>query len=329
MPNANGVPASALDLLIQLETFLVANGWTTDRFDIEGTGQRAHFHLGALFVHLRYSGTDLVWPDRSFGVVGNTSINLYCGSGFNPANAWIGQASPYITPLGSGIAPCGVGTILGNGPYSTYYFFCDPGGDNVVVVVEKTPGVFVHFGWGSSLNKAGAWTGGAYFFGCEQSFYTGVPGSGAGLNLTADCPGVRAGAANSGPVCYVRADVDSYGSKWVSIGGGVAGAQGKVGETSVLSSLASGNIAIPVYGYFQAPYFFQFQQTSQQDGRANLLPVLLYVQRDGAGAGFSLLGSLPNIFSATAVGNGYPKGTVYPLGAKNYRLFPNFAVTQS
>ena len=129
-------------------------------------------------------------------------------------------------------------------------------------------------------------------------------------------------------MCFVRADVDSYTGKWISIGG-VAGAQGKNGDTSVLGLATVANPAIPVYAYQVSPFQLQYCQTSLQDGRANLLPVLLYVQRDGVGAGMSLLGSIPNIFSTNAVGNGYPKATVYSIGAKSYRLFPNFAVAQT
>jgi len=61
---------------------------------------------------------------------------------------------------------------LSAGPFSNYYFSADSTADNIVVVVEKTPGLYVHIGWGLSIQKAGAFTGGPYFFGSSSGFYT-------------------------------------------------------------------------------------------------------------------------------------------------------------
>jgi hypothetical protein len=83
---------------------------------------------------------------------------------------------------------------------------------------------------------------------------------------------------------------------------------------------------IPVYAYSNAGTEFQFLQTSLQDGRANLLPILLWVLRDGGSTGRSLLGDIPNVFSTNAVGNGFSQASDYPLGGDTYKLFPHFAV---
>jgi hypothetical protein len=80
--------------------------------------------------------------------------------------------------------------------------------------------------------------------------------------------------------------------------------------------------------YAQTDSNFEFQnlQTSAQDGRANLLPVYLWANRDGASTGFSLLGSLPIVFASNGVGNGFSNASEYAIGSDTYKMFPNFAV---
>ncbi|MGH9781684.1 MAG: hypothetical protein ACRD33_07665, partial [Candidatus Acidiferrales bacterium] len=65
-----------------------------------------------------------------------------------------------------------------------------------------------------------------------------------------------------------------------------------------------------------------------QDGRANLLPILLWVLRDGTTTGFSPLGTIPNVFVSNGVGNGFSNASDYVIGAKTYRMFSNFAVAK-
>lgn len=48
------------------------------------------------------------------------------------------------------------------GPYPSYHFFEDD--DYIHVVVEKSSGIYRHFGWGQML-KLGKWTGGMYAYG--------------------------------------------------------------------------------------------------------------------------------------------------------------------
>jgi hypothetical protein len=78
--------------------------------------------------------------------------------------------------------------------------------------------------------------------------------------------------------------------------------------------------------YSATPGSFQHNQVSAQDGRANLLPCLLYVQRDGSGPGYSPLGTVPTIFVTSAVGQGFSPASDYVIGADTYTMFPYFAV---
>src|ERR1700733_1444965 len=77
------------------------------------------------------------------------------------------------------------------------------------------------------------------------------------------------------------------------------------------------------------PHQFQYQQTSQLDGRVNLLPILWWVGRDGSSGStgpFSLIGSIPVIVFSNGVGNGFVPAGEYALGASTYKMFPNFAI---
>ena len=331
MQYQTGSASSPVDLLQQLVTWLVGIGWTQDRSAVEGSGWTASLHKSGNYAHLRatmYEATPWL-----VGSAGSTyALNLYLGTGYNGANSWNNQAG---APLGASSNPVGVGMRLSAGPFGNYYFFADAAGDNVVIVVQVTPGLYTHLGWGLSLNKAGSWTGGPYFFGSTGGYNTSwTTGSAnlAGLTSTTDCPFVGSDPGTTA-VGFVRVDVDSFTGKWIAIATAAVNAanrgyQGKQGETSVrgLSVTMANNF--PVFGYNAYGYQFQNEQVSAQDGRANLLPILLWALRDATSTGFSLIGSVPNIFVSNAVGNGFSSADEYVLGGTTYKLFPNFAVVK-
>jgi hypothetical protein len=325
---ATGAATNSTDLLNKLVTFLVAAGWTTDSSVAEGLGHRAHLHKSGNYVHLRAAENEQPWQS---GYIGGYSLNLYTGTAYVGGQPWNNQGTG--APIANGgSAPVGVGIPTSVGPFTAYHFFSDSSGDNIVVVLEQTTGLFKHLGWGLSLNKAGAYTGGAYFFGTTSGYFvaynsfSGFPG----YDITAFCPGLDQDRLQA--ICtFVRADVDSFTGKWISIGNDTTaqeGFTGKSGSSSVSPYIngATMRVEIPVYAYTPVGTDFQFMQTSLQDGRANLLPVLLWVVRDGGSTGRSLLGDIPNVFSSNAVGNGFSQGSDYPLGSDTYKLFPYFAV---
>jgi hypothetical protein len=212
-----------------------------------------------------------------------------------------------------------------------YWFFTDTAGDNVVVVVENSSGIFNHLGFGVSLSKVGAYTGGAYFFGvwdgcnCHQA--TGQPGDAS--TITANCPGCT-NDPYAGATWFVRADVDSFVGKWICGSDTTTdqnGYTGKNGAGPVGGLFTVQHTQFPsYYETYGEPGDFQAEQVSAIDGRANLLPIPFYVQRDGVGAGYSMLGSLPLVFVCSGVGQGYSPGSTYVLGATTYTVFPMFSV---
>lgn len=320
MAYQNGTATSSTDLLQKLVTFLVANGWTQDMSQAEGAGWRAHLHKSGNYVHLRARENEAAFqqctPATTYG------IDLYLGTGFTGGNPWNNQTTG--PPVGSGATyPVGSSAYTSVGPFTNYYFMTDSSVDNVVVVIEVTPGFFVFVGWGLSINKAGAFTGGPYFFGSSNGYRStnNNPGANrAGYTITALCPG-----NTIEPATFVRADVDSFTSKWINTSSDTNAQEGYTGKVGS-SSVGGGAQTFPTYQLGSGPQEFANMQTSLQDGRVNLLPVLLWVNRDGSSTGYSLLGSLPMCFMSNGVGNGFFAAGEYAIGADTYKLFPNFAV---
>jgi len=328
-----GSASSATDVVQQLMTWLVSIGWTQDRSAVEGLGWTATLHKSGNYVHLRAAMNEAAVWQASFSN-GHYGVHMYLGTGYSSGQPFNNQTTG--SPISSGNSyPIGVGMHLSAGPFSNYYFFADSAGDNVVVVVEKTPGLFVHIGWGLSLQKAGSYTGGPYFFGSSSGFYTSVTSAGAGVpgfTSSTDCPFVNGDGEGAG--CgFVRADVDSWTGKWVGIwnsaSGGDTGFTGKQGDSSVYGTNRVMKTNYPVYAFAAGTPQFQNVQTSEQDGRANLLPLILWVLRDSTTTGFSMLGTAPNIFFTNAVGNGFSNADEYVLGGTTYKLFPHFCVVKT
>ena len=329
MSYQTGSATSSTDLVKQLVTWLVSLGWTQDRSAVEGAGWTASLHHNSNYVHLRAVENETGPWHAQFGNA-HYGVHMYTATAYDSTQPFNNQVGG---PIGSPTFPIGVGMQLTVGPFPNYYFFADSTADNIVVVVEKTPGFFVHIGWGLSLLKAGAYTGGAYFFGSCSGYFTSLITATPnlpGLTSSSDCPCVNADAEGGG-AGFVRADVDSWTGKWVGIfnatTGGDFGFTGKEGDSSVRGANCSMKPNFPVYASV-AGFQFQYAQTSAQDSRANLLPIYLWVLRDGTATGYSILGTVPNVFASNAVGNGFSNAQEYVLGATTYKLFPNFAVVK-
>lgn len=317
-----GSATSSSDLLQKLVTWLVAQGWTQNRSQSEGTGWRAHLSKSGVYVNLRATpGSEYIWAHNLCRTPERAGIGIYVGTGYNGSNAWNAQAGG---PIGNGqtyTTGCMmqvVGSIL------AYHFF-DDGSDNIVVVIERTSGNFVYMGWGPSLIKAGTWTGGAYFF-APLSGYAGgeyeysYPGAGG----TAACPFATRDVVDCA-TSYVRADVDSFTGKWLGIVRETSttpqgGYTGKRGQTSFSTYADQYGISSYIPNYV----ILQHRLTSAMNTQANLIPIRVFAERDTGGC--SLLGDVPNIFMTNATANGFAPSTVYPLGSDNYMIFHNFAV---
>jgi len=331
MPFENSSATDPKDLLQQLVLFLVANGWTQDRSAIEGAGWTATLHNGAVYVHLRAVLNEAVPFKNCAGDLGY-SISLYLGSGYSSGSPFNSQLIGSPIQFG-GTATIGAVMQLLSTAITNYYFFADAGGANVAVVVEKSSGVYAHMGWGTSLAKIGTWTGGPYFFASSSAYGGHAAGNYTGSNLSAAAMGTW-GDDSGYCSTFVRAAVDSFDG-WVSVmsgglGTGYVGYCGRQGASSVggLNRLTPTQLPSYTSGW-NAPGSFQNSLTSAIDGRANLLPCLLWALRDGTTTGFSPLGTIPNCFVCDGVGRGFSPGSDYAIGADTYTVFPNYAVKKT
>lgn len=320
MAYQNGTASSPINLLTQLVTFLAANGWTTDSSVADGTssqGWRAHMHRSGVYANMRACMNESVWTGGQ-GSGPGYALALYLGTGYNGANAWDAQAGG---PIGSGVSTTvGVGMNLVLGAITGYHFFADATGDNVCVVVENTPGIFRHLGFGVSFLKAGTITGGAYFFGSSSGWGMAAAVSASpGSLLTAQTPTADFDAY-SGNTSYLRADVDAFTGKWLSFGQNTFSGSGYTGKKGWGSCGANFGQPTDIPNYDN----FKLRQVSVMNGMANLLPLRIYAERDVSG--YSLLGSIPGVFFSNGVGLGFSSGSDYVLGADTYKMFPNFAV---
>lgn len=329
-----GTASSPSNLLQTLVTWLVSLGWNQDMSQADGAGWRAHLDRHGNFVHLRAfsnEGASLPFASNA-NSSGNAGLAMYLSTAFASADAWNAQPGNPPFQSGSSVNVVGTGMALPSGAIQNYFFFADSAADNIVVVIEKTPGVYVHIGWGLSLAKAGAWTGGAYFFGTSQGYWASdvdVVSGHPGFTSPSYCPGTYGDYAAASPYqnLYVRADVDSFTGKWLGNAAQTAATQGYTGKNCASGIYGiSAPPALPYYGHSALATEWQNNQTSQLDGRANLLPVAIWAARDATPGGYSPLGQVPNVFFTNAIGNGFSNAEEITLGATTYKLFPNFAV---
>jgi hypothetical protein len=343
MSYATGVPTSPVNLLQTFATWLVSIGWTSDKSAAAGLGWESHLHKNGVYVHFRAAVGERTWSSTNENDALGTALSLFLSTSFSGSGAW--DAQPGNPPVGSATSNVvGCGMNLSAGPFSNYYFFADTAGDNVALVLEKTPGLFEYLFWGISLAKVGSWTGGMYFGASSSGYYASSrsnPLNTPGSTETSPCPG-SLNDANASPAAFVLCNSDSFTGKWIAISDNAGANLGFTGRTGTSSVVASDGIrggttpssSIPRYAIGPDtlgadPHQFQYQQTSQLDGRVNLLPVLWWVGRDGSSGStgpFSLIGSLPMIFFSNGVGNGFVPAGEYALGASTYKMFPNFAV---
>lgn len=307
-----GTATSPIDLLQKIVTWLVAQGWTSDSSVSDGTGWRAHLHKGTRYVNFRAVMNEVgIWGGGQYAV--GYGLCMYTGSGYSGASDWNSQAGG---PIGNGQTyTVGVGMPLSAGPFVTHHFF-DDGSDNIMIVCEKTSGVFVHLGWGTMAMIGG--TGAPYFFGSTSGYYS----LGAGITASAYCP-MAVGDGVNGACGFIKLDVDTFTGKWVNIFTyatyAFLGGTGWQAQTSINGGQST-TTEFPRYDNLK-----NFA-TPALNSQPVLLPLHVFVDR--AAGGKSMLGTLPSMFASNATNYGFSNLAVYQIGATNYMIFPNFAVVK-
>lgn len=336
---SSGISSSPTDLLQTLVTWLTSQGWTADSSVADGSGWRAHLHKGALYVNLRAAINEQIWPHSTgyhdYGD-GGYGIGLYLGDGYSGANDWHEQSGRPVRQVEG--STLGAGANLPAGSVAGYHFF-DDGADNIVVVVERSPGIFCHLGWGSDLAEANQPEAFPYLFGSSSQYMNTHDGvlldDSYGINLSALPPvshGNKERNSFSGTTTYihttalVRVDAATYSERWISNGNNIGEGYGYSGRfmrcALNLNPDTPGQVdetEFPGFRHLRG----RIHQTAFTS--ALLLPLHCYVLLDPAGR-WAPIGYPPPIFWTDAVGHGYASGDVYQHGGVDYMLFPNFAV---
>lgn len=337
---ATGISSSPTDLLQKLVTFLTTQGWTSDHSASEGSGWRVHMHKDGLYVNMRSAMNEKLWPQTASGYWhdygdGGYGIGLNLGDGYDSGDDWHDQSGVPIRP--AELSPVGAGANLPSGSVAAYHLF-DDGADNIIVVVERRPGIFCHFGWGPAMAPSGQPEDFPYFFGssCQAlNTHDGVLlGDAHGINLSA-LPPVSHGDLErnsiSGTMQYVhtvacvRVDAATYAAQWVSNCGTDNPGAGSTGRFMRCAVNISGEYG--VYEEDEYPDFDHFEDRLHNVAYAGaaILPMPCFVLTD-PDARWAPIGYAPSIYYCDAVGHGYAGGTVYQVGGQDYMVFPHFAV---
>lgn len=338
---STGISSSPTNLLQTVVSFLVTQGWTQDSSVSDGTGWRSHLHKSGLYVNLRAAMDEKIYPydvsdyHDSFAGYG---IGVYLGDGYSSGSPWIEQSGGPVRSDGSVI---GVGANLPSGSVAAYHIF-DDGSDNIIVVVEKSPGVFCHFGFGPDMSEAGQPEDFPYCFGSSNCYRNVCPIADLGsverhgVNVSALAPMSPAdndqrsdyyGNAGNHTCALVRVDVATFSGRWVGNGSGVYEGHGNTGR--VMRCALKDDDDVGSYDLAEYPNYLRLRDRVHQTAYAGgvLLPLHCFVLTDPDGR-WAPLGYPPSIYWCDIVGHGYGAGDTYSVGGVDHMVFPGFAVVK-
>ncbi|MCC6425652.1 MAG: hypothetical protein IT435_02405 [Phycisphaerales bacterium] len=152
MAYQTGTATSQEDLMGALNTFAVAQGWTSDIYST--TDDWLALNNGSVYVQFRWDNSSGIAMFHSTGFIntstapGNHTNDDGCGT--------VDASAPYNSTISTGRR-----ITVGNGPYTAYHFFTDGTTQYIHVALEYSPGLYRHFSFGT-IDKIGTWTGGQY-----------------------------------------------------------------------------------------------------------------------------------------------------------------------
>lgn len=165
-----GTPSNMNDLMTKLSTFAVANSWVQDQYTAESgaTDGKLSLHHTNVFVHFAWNSSE------------SPHIGMYQSLGFISAgtNIWqhtddSGNGKDEAPNVGSGwnsqVDRNRFIKGIGSGPYTSYAFHEGNATEEYIhIVLEYSPGIFRHFGFGE-IEKTWDWTGGEYCYAHTQA----------------------------------------------------------------------------------------------------------------------------------------------------------------
>lgn len=337
-----GISSSPTNLLQTFVTFLSGQGWSTDSSASEGSGWRVHMHKGSLYLNMRAAMDEQIWPYNNdpwqyddYG--GGYGIGLYLGDGYASGDPW-NEQSGAAARAGDGTT-VGCGMNLPSGSVAAFHLF-DDGSDNVCVVVERSPGIFCHMGFGAAMAEAGQPEDFPYYFGSSSAYANTNDGDffdeSYGVQLSALPPMSHNNlerTSRGGTTKFVqtagliRVDAATFSGRWVCNAGANSPYDGAGYTGRYMRCACNANPVVSSVNADEYPGFQLMVDRAHQTAYAGalLLPLHCYVLTD-PGARWAPIGYVPSIYYCEAVGHGYAPGTVYEVGGIDYLLFPGFAV---
>jgi hypothetical protein len=324
---ATSTASSPTDLLQKLVAWLVTQGWTSDASQADSSGWRAHLHKGSVYVHMRAAMNETVW---NYQMGAGYGIGLYLSDGFTGVGtSWRAQGTAITGfPCFYGTSNCvGAGMSILNGSM-TYYFF-DDGADNITVVVDRGSNLYVHMGWGTTLQKIGFSSDYWYFYGSSSSYLNNQKtGNIAGSDLTSYGPLAMGDASGAyyHASAFVRVDAAVWTNRWVGLSSSTTSETGYTGRAAKGVWDPSGGMDAYVTEHPNLRYLFA---RSWQTSFVGALLFPSYVFCASTAARWIPIGYAPPVFHFNGVGHGFNPATVYAVGGVNYMMFPNFAVRKA
>lgn len=307
-----GSATSQENLIGILATFAVAQGWTQDELD--NTNNRASLHKGNIYVHFRWSGTE---------GGGANNIAMYQSLGFTPGN----NPDGHPDDSGNGVN----GTVLsserrvsgiGDGPFTNYWFFQNTSPDYIYVVLEFSPGLFRHFGFGM-IDKVGDWTGGEWVAG-HVWLLNGVADDAPDANqhtlLMDGVHGNTTGTTELEPATiHIEGLPNQFASKWGNVGGGHDQGASWNGVDG------GGNARSPVIGGFRGGFAvrrFGKSAANPLNGFVPLIPCpIVYIDKTPAGDDeLYLLGWMPDVRHIQM--KHFTPAQIVTIGSDDWYIFP-------
>jgi len=347
-----GISSSPTNLLQTLVTWLSNQGWTINLSAADGAGWRAHLlKSGSLHLNFRAAMNERIWTKfvgGGFHDLGNGGygIGFYLGTGWSAGAPWDAQPGGPRRPFDTTIVGCGMN--LPSGSVAAYHFF-DDGNDHITVVVERSPGIFCHMGWGPSMQRASLPEDFPYFFASSSArLNTAEAGDVSvrrGFDLTSYPPmshtdedtSATSGSLLTHATAFVFVDIASWSDRWISDCKSENDSYGWTGRRmrDALNKClaAQGGMEEDEYPNYQ----YLWDDGSGGPGErtlqsafagALLLPLHCFLETD-PGDRWAPVGYPPTVFWTEAVGNGFAAGEIYQVGGLDYMLFPFFAVRKA
>jgi hypothetical protein len=308
MAYQTGTASSMEDLMNLLNTFAVAQGWTSNVMST--TDDWMALNNGSVFVQFRWDNTNAIAMFHSTGFIntstapGNHTNDDGCGT--------VDATAPYNATISSGRRISG----MGNGPYTAYHFFTNGTTQYIHVVLEYSPGLYRHFSFGT-IDKIGTWTGGQYAVGMSLGANPGLVNNAQHAILWSGTDGGTTTAdANECGSIRVESFPNQTGSmRWMLF----------TTQTSALGNDRGGNARISGLGgcFGSNPWLsgFGFFRASLLNGFVPLIPIPVWWRNITPTPNqYMLLGFAPDVYHIQ-MANLTP-GQEFTIGGDTFKVFP-------